>query len=301
MSLQAKEIPENEAIQFFTPDEGELVLIYGAIGNGKTYAATADVISDLERGQVVYTTWKIDWSGFDERESFWHVFFKTVFFQKRFYKFDRSNWRYLDVTKDDIWDVLAELNNCRIYFDDVIVQLFDSYEGTKFAKSKRQWAFTTRHYDRTIVLVTQRPSQVQIALRSQVNRFYKCVKVMSWPFIIFKKYEYQEMVDENVNDKVQPYSTQTYFANKKIFNAYRTKSLRLEGIKEIKPKYQAWDYGFSARILLFLSTLSPLKRRKSRQSVGDKLPITTKKNEERLNTVLVGGKKTLEERLDLPF
>lgn len=280
-----KIVPETEALDFFVPDEGELVLIYGAIGNGKTYAATADVMKDLERGQVVYTTWKIDWSGFDERESFAHIFMKAVFLRKRFYKFDRKNWHYLDVTADDIWDKLAVLNNCKIYFDDVIVQLFDSYEGTKFAKKKRQWAFTTRHYDRTIVLVTQRPSQVQVALRSQVNRFYKCVKVMSWPFLIFKKYEYQDMIDENVNDSTEPASVKTYFADKRILNAYRSKSLRMDGIDPILPVVEAWDYGFFGRIGLFFSAivrkhrLKPvLSRARSAQAGGGSIEGPAVKN-----------------------
>lgn len=250
-----KKVDQQEALKFFTPDEGELLLIYGAIGNGKTTLATSMVLEDLERGQVVYTTWRIDWSGFDERESFFHRLMKMVFFRKRFYRFDASNWHYLDVTGDDIWDKLSELNNCKIYFDDVIVQLFDSYEGTKFAKKKRQWAFTTRHYDRTIVLVTQRPSQVQVALRSQVNRFYKCVKKMSWPFLILARYEYQDMVDENVNDNAKPISSKTYFPSNRVLNAFRSKSLRAEGITPIVPVVEAWDYGFFARIWLFVSAL----------------------------------------------
>lgn len=250
-----KIVERNEALEFFVPDEGELLLVYGGIGQGKTTLATQMVLDDLCRGQVVYTTWHIDWSGFDERDSFKHLLMKFVFWRKRYYKFNKENWHYLDVTKDDIWDKLSTLNNCKLYFDDVIVQLFDSYEGTKFAKKKRQWAFTTRHYDRSIILVTQRPSQVQVALRSQVNRFYKCVKKMSWPFLVLSRYEYQDMVDENVNETKEPNSVKTYIPSKSLLRAFRSKSLRAEGIEPVLPQLEAWDYSFFGRIGLFFRFL----------------------------------------------
>jgi len=286
-----RKVDEKEALKFFRPDEGELLLIYGAIGQGKTTLATSMVLEDLSRGQVVYTTWQIDWSGFDERDSFFHVLLKNIFFRKRFYKFSKENWHYLDVTQDDIWDKLAVLNNCKIYFDDVIVQLFDSYEGTKFAKKKRQWAFTTRHFDRTIVLVTQRPSQVQVALRSQVNRFYKCVKKMSWPFLILARYEYQDLVDENVNENAKPTSKKTYFPSKKVLNAFRSKNLRFHDMEEILPKVEAFDYSLYGRFVLFIKRVFntlPLKRKRV-PSLGGKQEVATLKNRERLNTIPVGS------------
>jgi len=227
-------------VDFISPDEGELTLIYGQIGSGKTTMATEMAIELARRGQIVYVTWPIRWKGFDERKSFKHLFFNTVFFRKHFFEFPSENIKYLDVFKDDIWETLSTLNNCHIFFDDVIVHLFDSYDGTKFDKTKRQWAFVTRHYDRSIYLVTQRPTQVQVALRSQVNRFYKCVKRMSWPFLILSRYEYQAMSGENVDESEEPVSSRTFFPSKDILYSFQSKNLRSQGIEPLYPKFIAY-------------------------------------------------------------
>lgn len=250
-----KTVSQIEAVNFFLPDEGELALIYGSIGNGKTTYAVQLQLDLLNRGQVVYSTFHVDWSGFDQRKSFKHIFMNIIFFRKRFYKFNSSNWHFLDVNKENIWDTLLKLNNCHIFFDDVIVQLFDSYEGTKFSKEKRTWAFTTRHYDRSIYLVTQRPSQVQVALRSQVNRFFKCVKRLAYPFLILSVYEYQDMKGETVDDGVDtvPVSVKTYFPSRRILNAFRSKSLRAEGIEPVIANLEAWDVSLWDKVKMIVA------------------------------------------------
>lgn len=246
---------------FIHPDEGELCLIYGQIGAGKTTLATSMVLDLLERGQVVYTTWHIDWSGYDERKSLRHIIFKSVFFRKNFIKFSPKNWHYLDVFKPDIWETLSKLNNCHVFFDDVIVHLFDSYDGTKFDKSKRQWAFVTRHFDRSIYLVTQRPTQVQVALRSQVNRFYKCVKRMSWPFLILSRYEYQSMSGENVDETEDPISSRTYFPSNKVLHSFKSKNLRDQGMKPIFPEIEVWRFSTFDKIkAMFRAILAVFRR-----------------------------------------
>jgi len=156
-----------------------------------------------------------------------------------YHHFDHSNWRYLDVFRDDIWEDLLKANDCTMYFDDVIVQLFDSYEKTNFAKYRRQWAFTTRHYNRTIVLVTQRTSQIQVALRSQVNRFYRCDRFTKFP-LIFRVTEFQEMKDENV-DLDKPSGRHRYhFASKQVLNAYSTHGLRPQGLPDLSPVIRSY-------------------------------------------------------------
>jgi len=213
-------------LDLLVPDAGELTLIYGRIGQGKTTLTVTQMFEDLMRGQVVYSSFRINWDGFDQRQSIVHVIVGLLFpFYKTYKKFPKENWHYLDCYRDDIWDVLYELNDCKIYFDDVIVKLFDSYEKTDFTKKKRQWAFETRHFDRSIILVTQRPNQVQIALRSQVNRFYKCEKLLSWPFLLFKRTEYQDMVTETV-DETKPVSVRHVIPKKAILNAFKSKYLR---------------------------------------------------------------------------
>jgi len=60
----------SEIYNLFAPVEGLNAVYYGKVRNGKTYAATADIIELLQRGEIVYANWNISFEGFDERESF---------------------------------------------------------------------------------------------------------------------------------------------------------------------------------------------------------------------------------------
>ena len=62
--------PTPEILALFKPVEGQLAFYHGRVRNGKTYSATADILELLRRGEVVWANWKIDFSGFDERDSF---------------------------------------------------------------------------------------------------------------------------------------------------------------------------------------------------------------------------------------
>jgi len=64
-----KPVPSSELVDIFPAPEGSINMYYGLIGNGKTYAATADAIADLENGNVVYTSWRMKWDG-DEAAEF---------------------------------------------------------------------------------------------------------------------------------------------------------------------------------------------------------------------------------------
>ena len=46
--------------------DGSIDMIYGGLGSGKTYMATADVLRDLADGIVVFATWPINFEGIDE-------------------------------------------------------------------------------------------------------------------------------------------------------------------------------------------------------------------------------------------
>jgi len=143
--------------------------------------------------------------------------------------------------------------------------MFDSYEGTKFSKSKRRLILHTRHYHRTLNIISQRPTAIQVSARGNVNRFYKCVKIASWPWIRFARYEFQEMSGETVNEEAEPESIKTYWGKAKVFNAYNTDYLA-EGI----PKSQS--VAFKAYDLSFHEKLQALK-----QKIIDSFPYFSKK------------------------
>lgn len=304
-------------LDMFLPDEGELQLIYGRIGQGKTTLAVTQIFDDLMRGQVVYSSFPLNWDGFDQRQSLLHLFVGLVIpFYRVYKKFPKENWHYLDCYKKDIWDQLYSLNDCKIYLDDVIVKLFDSYEKTDFSKGKRQWAFETRHFNRSITLVTQRPNQVQVALRSQVNRFYKCEKVMQWPLLLFRRTEYQDMAMESV-DESKPVDSVIVRGRKHILQAFNSKYLRggAKPSQEFYVQLFKMSYFDKIKALRFvLVNLLPLKgKRVSERKRGDVEVIngirqvsvaggsmnsaTIKNNNEGSKRVIVGG----EDQEILPF
>jgi len=232
-------VSEKELLGLFEPDEGSINMYYGRIGQGKTYNATADILELLSRGEVVYCNWIINYSGFDERESFPHLFWKTVAFRKRFYVFKKENLRYFN--PDDVTiEFLSSLTDCHIYIDEG-QWIFDSYEGTKFSVEKKKLILHTRHVNRTLNIISQRTQAIQVTARGQVNRFYKCEKMMSYPWLIFRRYEYQDMVGQDVDENAEPLSVKTYFARRKVMDAYNSKYLRGGVLRSQEVHFEAFD------------------------------------------------------------
>jgi len=243
----------NELIDAFSASEGSINMYYGMIGNGKTYAATSDILDLLKQGKVVYCNWKIIVPDFDDRQSLWLVFFNLVLFRKRFYKIPCAQNLHFFNPEDyastaDLVEWLSGLNDCHIFFDEG-QDMFDSYEGTRFSKSKRRLILHTRHYHRTLNIISQRPTAIQVSARGNVNRFYKCVKLAQWPWVRFARYEFQQMTGETVDETVDPVSLKTYWGNSRVFNAYNTDYLA-EGIpKSQSVFFEAFDLSFKEKII----------------------------------------------------
>jgi len=273
-----KEIPSSQLQDVFAAPEGSINLYYGLIGNGKTYAATSDILDLLRKGRVVYANWHIVVSDFDDRENFWLLLRNTLFFKKRFYKIPcAQNLYYFDVDRgcfdsqgrcvkafDTMFEAVeffSNLNDCDIFWDEG-QDMFDSYEGTKFSKSKRRLLLHTRHYHRTINIVTQRPTAIQVSARGNVNRFYKCVKLASWPRPRFARYEFQKMTSETVDEEAEPISVKRYWGSNEVFRAYNTSYLS-DGIKKSQSVFfKAWDLTFKDKVRFFSLFFRALRREK---------------------------------------
>jgi len=230
-----KPVPTDDLIDIFSASEGSINMYYGLIGHGKTYAATSDILDLLKQGKVVYCNWKIIVPNFDDRESLIHIFFNLILFRKRFFKIPcAKNLHYFDPetfnSTGELVEWLSQLNDCHIFFDEG-QDMFDSYEGTKFSKAKRRLILHTRHYHRTLNIISQRPTAIQVSARGNVNRFYKCVKLATWPWIRFARYEFQEMTGETVNEQADPISKKTYWGSNRVFKSYNTDYLA-EGISK---------------------------------------------------------------------
>jgi len=249
------QVLKNDLIDVFEASEGAINMYYGLIGNGKTYAATSDILDLLAQGKVVYCNWKINVDDFDDRENFWMLLKNTLFFRKRFYKIPCSQNLHQFNPEEfnstgELVEWLSKLNDCHIFFDEG-QDMFDSYEGTRFSKAKRRLILHTRHYHRTLNIISQRPTAIQVSARGNVNRFYKCVKLATWPWPRFARFEFQEMAGETVDENAEPISKKTYWGNKRVFQAYNTDYLA-EGIpKSQEVFFEAFDLTFYDKIIAF--------------------------------------------------
>jgi len=252
MSNLGKPVTKDILIDIFEASEGAINMYYGMIGNGKTYAATSDILDLLKQGKVVYCNWKIIVDDFDDRENFWLAFRNFLFFRKLYFKIPCSeNLHYFEPenfsTTGELVEWLSNLNDCHVFFDEG-QDMFDSYEGTRFSKAKRRLILHTRHYHRTLNIISQRPTAIQVSARGNVNRFYKCVKLASWPWVRFMRYEFQQMTGETVDETAEPVSKKTYWGKPSVFRAYNTDYLA-EGIpKSQQVFFEAFSLSFVERI-----------------------------------------------------
>jgi len=211
-------------VGLFSPSDGEITQRYGRIGQGKTYGATADVLDDLRRGKIVYINWHMNFHGIDQRDDFLFLIGGLLFpWKKTYYHFPKENLKYIAVDEHFI-DNFSKLTDCSVYLDEGHV-VFDSYEMAKMNMKKRVAVLHTRHFDRSINIISQRPTAIHVMMRANVNRFYKYQKIIGKPFILFMRTEFQDMTGETV-DEDQPLARTFYLGRKKIYNMYDSKYLR---------------------------------------------------------------------------
>lgn len=175
---------EIDILELLPPDEGSMRQYYGRIGSGKTFCATQDVLSDLRRGQVVYTNWKIVWNGYDQRDYFIFRLLGAIGLKRKFWIFPKENLHYIDIhnldsvivdgidTKMDFYKWFSTLTSCIVYLDEGHIY-YDSYLATKMNLGVRVAILDTRHYDRTVNIISQRPTAIHAVLRGNVNQFFK--------------------------------------------------------------------------------------------------------------------------------
>jgi len=222
------------------------------------------MLDHLRRARVVYANWHIDFDGFDEREHLAYAIFRFITMRKRFYKFNKENLHYFSPDDVDI-KFLSKLTDCEVYVDEG-QWIFDSYKGTDFSIEKRKLILHTRHFNRSLNIISQRTQALHVTARGQVNRFFKCEKKMTFPFLIFKRSEYQDMKENDVDEESEPISVKTYFASNKVLNAYNSKYMRAGVPKSQDVQFEAFDLSFYERFVLLLSLL-PFFRLKPKERV----------------------------------
>lgn len=255
-----KEVKEIELLDLFPPNDGVISQYYGRIGSGKTYAATRDVLDLLRRGKVVYTNWKLHYTGTDERKSIlWVLLSLLLPWHRRFYFFPPENLKYLAVDKD-FHTKFQKITDAHVFLDEGHV-VFDSYAMARLDIEKRSSILHTRHFDRSIHIISQRPTAIHVAMRANVNVFYKCECLFKLgPIVRFKRTEYQDMLNESVDeDEEKVVSYKYYWGKSSVFEAYDTKYLRGDTPASQRVLFKAYDYGYFARFKLLFDAVIPPK------------------------------------------
>ncbi len=191
----------------FEAQEGEVQQIIGKTGNGKTYEATRRALGYLYSGYTVYTTWRLNLPDYyDEREDWKKIVWKTLTFNKNFYKFNlKENWFYVDLKQYEV-EGIVDTEKLAIYLSTRTDCIFMLDEGQDvFDSAKRSGQITrqsitrTRHMHKTLIIISQRPHTVDVNARANVTYFYQCIKV-KFPFLppLFRVYRTDE-IDEHSN------------------------------------------------------------------------------------------------------
>jgi len=257
-----------QLMKMFVPVEGQVSFYYGRIRNGKTYAATADILDLLKRGEVVYANWMVKFDGFDERDSFKHVLVKSLFGRKDFFYYSPENFHYFH--PDDI-DVahLGKLVNVHIFIDEG-QWIFNSHVRNP-DEEKRKLILHNGHYCRSLNIISQRPTNVFKDMRSQVNVWYKCEKRLGFPFLLFERTTYEDM-KEDMPDEENPSGHKIYFAKKEVYEAYNTHAMRGVDAIDEPIEFEAYETSTLERVYLLTSFLVPARFRRERAGARPEEP-----------------------------
>jgi hypothetical protein len=258
-NLGKRVIDIGELVDVFEAQEGEIQHIIGKTGNGKTYEGTRRALELLKQGCIVYTTWNLILPDYyDEREDWTKLFWKTLFFRKRFYKFDyKHNWKFLDIDRPDLIQFVSGLTDCTVFLDEG-QDIFDSRE--RIDKSSRKILTRTRHMKKTLIIISQRAQAVDVTARANVTFYYKCIKTWAWfwPFkTYFKVYRTEEMdinnfpIWEDLSTDWTAPLWKSHFGNKAVYSAFNSWYLRAGVPKSQEVHFEAYDLSTFQKIMAF--------------------------------------------------
>jgi len=239
-----------ELLDAFAPVEGENTVYYGKVRNGKTRCATEDILQLLERGEIVWANWLVKFDGYDQRDSWGIALLKLISGNRIFYKFNPENFVYMN--PDDLISGGDEEGvNVKFLSRLVGVHLFIDEGQWVLPSTERAWTpelvekmklvLHGGHYCRTLNIITQRPVNISKTTRSQIHTWYKCEKVLAWPFLIFRRSTITDMVDD-LPDEENIDSVKIYWPwnNAKVFASYNTHGMRAKDAIEPIPAFEAY-------------------------------------------------------------
>jgi len=263
IALDDHEKNTEEIINLFKPQEGTIAFYYGKVRNGKTYNATADIWELLQRGEVVIANWIVDFKGFDERESFARSFFKFLLGREYYFHYKADNFYFFAPDSDRLPLVkkLRKEVGVHIFIDEG--QWVLNSHNRKVDEDSQKLVLTNGHFCRSLNIISQRPGNVLKDYRSQVTFWYKCEKVMAWPFLIFKKTIIEDMKEDMPDEESEDNKSKVYFAKKWIMESYDTHFMRDKDAVHRRSEFDLYRLSRFQRFLLLGSFFIPkfFKRR----------------------------------------
>lgn len=238
-----------QLVDVFQAQEGEIQQIIGKIGSGKTYESTRRTLEYLKQGYTVYTTWQMILPDYyDERENKGLLFWRTLFFKKRFYRFDfKKNWIWLDIDRPDLTEFVANITDAIVMLDEG-QDVFDS--RGRIDQGTRKILTRSRHMRKTLIIISQRAQAVDVTARANVTFFFKCVKSYAWfwPFAhYFKIYRTEEMDINNFpiwEDGITGWQAELWhkhFGKKEVYDSFNSWYLRAGIPKSQEVGFEAYD------------------------------------------------------------
>jgi len=235
-------------LEYFSNEEG-ITLRYGRPGHGKTSTASVEIVDRLMQGSVEYCNWHIKVDDYNEMESWfniclWFVGLKSEFTiiraSKNLHYFELDDeWarkQSTDTAKyEDFNDWFASRTDCVFNVDEGHL-IFDSYLMAKQSLKQRAAVLHTRHFSRTLNLISQRPTAIHVTARGNVESFIKCeqlirfrsvrrwiLRAFGWTFIRISCF--QDMVGDTVDEESIPEWTKIHWLKRKN-TIYDSKYLR---------------------------------------------------------------------------
>jgi hypothetical protein len=176
---------------------------------------------------------------------------------KTFYNFPKENLYFFEIS--DEWAKkqgyesftkwVHSRTDCDIFADEGHVWV-DSYQSTRMPIELRNISLHTRHFNRNIYIISQRPTAIHVTMRANVNIFYKCEKIFQMGGIVrFKVTEYQDLQNETVDEDEEKEVSRRYFWGKKrFFQAYDTRYLRGDTPVSQYPVFEAYRLNIFGKI-----------------------------------------------------
>lgn len=304
-NLGRKIIDIGELVDVFEAQEGVIQHIIGKTGQGKTYEGTRRALEFLKQGYTVYTSWQLVLPDYyDEREDKEKLFWNTLFFRKRFYKFDyKKNWHWLDIDRPDLIQFVAGLTDCIVFLDEG-QDIFDSRE--RIDKASRKVLTRTRHMRKTLVIISQRAQAVDVTARANVQYYYKCVKTFAWfwPFkTYFKVFRTEEMDQGNFPIWEDPATEweaelwQSHFASDEVYKSYNSWYLRAGIPKSQEVSFEAYDLTTFEKTMAFFIKPKAKRREPTKEELSRVAEINRQKYEESIRFE-PQKKKKVKEKLE---